>query len=622
MLFMPLRNRSVFFFITTLACAGVPASSATPDVRLLDQPRTLTVDNGVIEMTFAKDGRDAGSIRSLAYRGRELLGNGGRGYVQVAVGERAGSRPVWRISVTRQEPALVEIEVRNTDRACPFDLAAYYVVRAGESGFFHYVSMGHDAARHPGVHVLKQYNLCLRVDPELFTTAAVDPARIAPFPKPAALTREHMVMDATYRLGEGRYYSKYFYSAEMNERHQVHGVMGEDAGLWVIMPSHEHLNGGPERQELTVHQTDSTPVLLRHATAAHYGGGTIRSDSDAGTWSKVSAPCFVYANTAESGQALWHDARRRAEAEVAAWPYRWLDDTRFQLDRGRLHGRLVMGDDDPAADAWVILAEYEERPGPLAWQQQWRGYRFHGRTAGDGGFRIGKIRPGLYDLYAWGAGRTGQFLRREVRISAGETTDLGTLVWPHAFGRKTLWQIGVADRSAEEFALGDDFRRWRLWDTIAAAHPEGVHHVVGRHTWRDFPFQMAVTQRDDRSWRAPTWRIEFEGPVRARGRGLLTLGFAAFESIQPQQGAQLRVDLNGTEIAEIADLEQADAAHRSGIHAAYQEREVRFDASLLREGRNMLTLEMPAPARPATSRQGYPAAALLWDCLRVELEAE
>lgn len=625
-----MRNRVAHIVgITALLCAGgactvrdSPAALPGSTVTVEDRPRSLTVDNGLISVTFDKEGRSAGSVRSLVCRGRELLGNGGQGYLQVALGARAQSRPAWRVRVSRHEPALVEVEVRNTDPACPFDLAAYYVVRAGEPGFHNYLSMGHDAVRHPGVHVLQQYNLCLRVDPELFTIAAVDQARIQPFPPPSALTRDHMVMDATYRLAEGEYYSKYFYSVEMDERHRVHGVMGVDAGLWIIMPSHEHLNGGPERQELTVHQTDSTPVLLHHGTASHYGGGDIRSDSTAGSWSKVSAPCFVYANAAGSRDALWHDAQRRADEEAATWPYPWLDDARFQLERGQLHGRLVMGDDEAASDAWVILAEHEERPGPLAWQQQWRGYRFHGRTAGDGEFRIGKIRPGLYDLHAWVAGRTGQFVRRHVRITAGGTTELGTVAWPRPAGRKLLWQIGVADRSAAEFAFGDDFRRWGLWDTIAAAHPDGVRYVVGEHGCREFPFEMAVTQKNDMSWRVPVWRIEFPGLEAAAGRGLLTLGLAAFESIQPQHGAQLRVDLNDTEIAAIRNLEQAGAAHRSGIHAAYQEREVRFDASLLRQGRNVLTLELPAPARSAGKRLGYPAAAVLWDCLRLELEPD
>ena len=45
----------------------------------------------------------------------------------------------------------------------------------------------------------------------------------------------------------------------MDENHRVHGAMGDGIGAWILMPSHEHLNGGPEHQELTVHQTDTRP---------------------------------------------------------------------------------------------------------------------------------------------------------------------------------------------------------------------------------------------------------------------------------------------------------------------------------------------------------------------------
>jgi rhamnogalacturonan endolyase len=589
-------------------------------VRLTEDARLIMLDNGEISMAVLKEGKDSGAIQSLTYRGHELLGGGGSGYLQVALESQSKSRPQWRARVSRREPTLVEVEIKNVDPQCPFDLASYYIVRAGEPGFFNYLSIGYDAARHPGIHSLAQYNFCLRVDPHIFTVAAVDDERIHEFPKPSALTHEHMVMDATYRLADGNYYSKYFYAAEMNDQHRVHGVMGNQTGLWIIMPSHEHLNGGPEHQELTVHQTDSTPVLLRHATAAHFGAGVLRTDSKNGSWSKVSAPWFVYVNTDSSQSALWQDAQHRAKEEAEKWPYAWLDDRAFQLDRGRTSGRLLFGKDEPSANVWVILAEHEDEPSPLSWQQQWRGYRFHCRTAQDGSFSIPKVRPGIYDLYAWGGDRTGQFVRREVQIVAGKTTELGELLWSRAGGHELVWQLGKADRSAAEFGFAEEFRQWGLWDKIAAAKPEGVHFVIGKHDLRDFPFEMAVTQNDDSSWKSPVWRVAFDYNPSSQGRCMLTLGIAAFESLISQQDPQIQVGINGTPVAAIRDLIQADAAHRSGIHSAYQERIVTFDTSLLHDGTNELTLELPTPSRTVSKRLGYPAAALQWDCLRLEIE--
>ena len=81
-----------------------------------------------------------------------------------------------------------------------------------------------------------QLDYALRLDPQLFTWAAVDDDRIREFPKPSALVAKRMVMDATYPLEDGAIYSKYFYSAAMDENHRVHGAMGDGLGAWVIMP--------------------------------------------------------------------------------------------------------------------------------------------------------------------------------------------------------------------------------------------------------------------------------------------------------------------------------------------------------------------------------------------------
>ncbi|WP_439626001.1 polysaccharide lyase family protein [Gemmata sp.] len=590
------------------------AGGATTPPVFDETPATATVDNGRVRLTFDKA---KGVLRSLVYRERELLGPGG-GYAQIAyTSRRDPSLVAWKFRLVRKGPDLVEVAFENADPRCPFDFAVHHVVRANEPGFHTYLTFGHDAARSPGVFKLAQYNWCLRVDPALFTTAAVDDRRITPFPKAADLTPDRTVMDATYRLPDGTHYSKYFFSAEMDERHTVHGAMSEKLGVWVVMPGHEHLNGGPEHQELTVHQGGASQVLLAHATAAHYGAGVLTSDSKAGSWSKASVPTFTYVNEGRDQAALWADAKARAAAEVARWPNPWLDDARFQLKRGTVTGRLAFDGGAPAAGARLVLADHEDAEPPLAWQQQWRGYRFCGWADRDGRFALPKVRPGRYDLYAWTPGEFGQFVKRDVRITPEGTAALGELTWDRPRGRDLLWQIGTPDRSAAEFGFAEDFRRWGLWDAIAAAHPNGATFVAGKSRDRDWPFQMAVSQNRDLSWHAPAWRVEFDVPAARTGTAVLTLGVAAYEG---KAGPQLRVSLNGAAVGAVDDLVVSGAAHRSGVHAGYQERRVAFDAAKLKAGRNVLTFEMPPPARAAEKRLGAPAAALLWDCLRLEVD--
>jgi rhamnogalacturonan endolyase len=494
-------------------------------------------------------------------------------------------------------------------------LESRYVLRADEPGFYNYIVLGHDAEKHPGIHGMGQLNFCLRVDPKTFTHAAIDDSRITAFPSPESLQQSTVLMDATYRLPSGDVYSKYFCSATMDEKHLVHGALGRDVGIWIIMPSHEHLNGGPQRQELTVHQTDTTPVLLCHYNAGHYGAGGISSNSRDGTWSRASAPWFVYVNEAPGQAMLWQDAKRRAADDRSKWPYAWLDDARFQVRRAGVAGVIRFDGGTPAAGARVILAAHEEQPPAHAWQQQWRGYRFYAWTDEEGRFSIPDVRPGGYDLYAWKPGVLGQFVQRDLRVLADEKPDLGSLVWALPRDRRLLWQIGIPDRSAGEFGMAERFRQWGLWDKIADVWPNPVRFIIGKSSPRDLPFIMAVTQNADLAWRRPSWNFEFEGE-RMTGQGILSLAMAGAEG-----RARFQASLNSETIGLVEGLASDSSIRRSGRHGLYQERQLVFDAARLKEGANLLTLELLPPGRATDHRLGFPGAAVMFDCLRLEVTA-
>jgi rhamnogalacturonan endolyase len=583
-------------FLFCLPLALVVCACHAHAVELIESKTTITLTNRQVAIRFDK--RD-GALRSFAFNGRELLGNGGRGYVQCVTGNK-DDRVRWSYRVVRREAGLVEIAFANINPSFPFELETRYVLRDGDPGFYNYIILGHDAAKHPGAFHMGQLDFCLRADPKIFTTAAVDDERIIPFPKPESLRGAPMLTDATYRLPDGSIYSKYFFSAAMDERHIVHGAAGDGVGLWIAMPSHEHLNGGPEHQELTVHQTDTTPVLLCHYIAGHYGASGIDSSA---TWTKYSAPWFVFANT---GTDLWADAKRRAAQDAAAWPFAWFDGA---TRRGNVTGKITGG-------ARVILASHEEKPSSLGWQQQWQGCRYAAWANADGRFTIRAVRPGVYDLFAWKPGVIGEFVKRGIRVGVGENVALGELAWTLP-RRELLWQIGVPDRSAAEFGYAENFRQWGLWNKI----PNEIKFVVGKNNDRDLPFEMAVSQNADNSWRLPRWQLQFDQRGARTGKAVLSLAFAESEEnlFHTRRGPTVNVALNGAPLAQITDLAYDGAAHRSGVSGLYQLREIEFDAAKLRDGANTLTLELARPRRGVGTTLGIPAAAVMFDCLRLEL---
>ncbi|MEK0447730.1 MAG: hypothetical protein RLZZ399_3051 [Verrucomicrobiota bacterium] len=585
-------------------------------VECVETPKTITLSNERVRLVLNKE---RATLDSLQSEGRELLPGAAAGYVQIAFESNQDRVPVrWEAKRVRREAGLAEIAFVNTSPECPLDFSVHYILRSGDPGFYVYLVWGHDTARVPRKVTLAQYNYALRIHPAVFTTSAVDDERILRFPAAGSLKKSQLVMDATYRLAEGGFYSKYFHAAERDEKHRVHGAMSDDGwGLWVVMPSHEHLNGGPEHQELTVHQAGDSHVLLYHAAAAHYGAGVLRSDPTEASWRKVSAPCFIYLNRGSSHEALWADAKQRAEDEEKQWPYPWLDPEAFAGGRGTVSGRVVsQAGGETVGAARVILAAHEEEHGPLAWQQQWRGYRFSGWAAADGTFQIPKVRPGLYDLFVWQAGKFGWFCKSGVRVEPGRCEDVGELRWDSPKPRQRLWQIGRPDRSGGEFGYAEQFRQWGLWDRIARECPGGVRFEIGKNTERDWPFLMSVTQAADFQWMEPDWQVEFEVSRKCAGKAFLTLGLAGYEG----RRGRLRVFLNGQPVGEVGGLVSDSAAHRSGIHGAYQERELEFEASCLREGKNTLSFRFPTAGSVVPKTLGSPAEAILWDALRLEVQ--
>jgi len=201
------------------------------------------------------------------------------------------------------------------------------------------------------------------------------------------------VQDATTLLEDGTIYTKYDNTAFLADHH-VHGMAGHGLGLWMIFPSNEFVGGGPFKQELTVHK-DNT--LLAMLVGGHFGSGGIQFQTDE-PWSKVYGPMFVYINAAASTDALWEDAKQRAEKEMGLWPYAWMKNSSYPVQRGSVTGHVKLTDGASAKGAWAMLVPPDED-----WTKVIKGYDFWTRVDDQGKFRIEKVRPGRYTLVISGA---------------------------------------------------------------------------------------------------------------------------------------------------------------------------------------------------------------------------
>jgi rhamnogalacturonan endolyase len=291
-----------------------------------------------------------------------------------------------------------------------------------------------------------------------------------------------------------------------------------------------------------------------------------------------------------------------------------------------------------------------------SWIHDARFYQFFNDGTDDGRFTITKVRPGTYTLHAWADGVLGEYAQANVTVEPGKTLDLGKLVWkPVRFGRQ-IWEIGYPDRAADEFFKGDGKNYW-LWGwnlRYALLFPNDLTYTVGKSDWhKDWFFEevphatnLAFVNPDAKDpanqrfgWVKAESLTEYPqtdqvGPWRVYGHGRSTVWTIKFNMSKTSHGvAALRVALagadglrnglavtvNGKSIGAIGDgsnpdnprLLQTNAIRYNTDKGLWQQRTLKFDASLLRAGENEMTFTVPA---------GDLQGGVVWDYLRLELD--
>jgi rhamnogalacturonan endolyase len=205
-------------------------------------------------------------------------------------------------------------------------------------------------------------------------------------------------------------------------------------------------------------------------------------------------------------------------------------------------------------------------------------------------------------------------MKEGVTVAAG-ANDLGTLNWtPITHGEK-LWQIGVPDRSSQEFKDGLNYRHFDNYIRYGTMFPNDVTYIVGQskdsEDWNFAQWGWYVKQ--------PYWSIKFDEPKDLSGRGTLTLAFAAWD--YPRA---LQVILNGQNIGSVSLKKSGMAIYRNGGQDSLRQTVyLTFDASLIKSGTNevRLALDGAIPFNPANARTPQAVGGLMWDALRMEVDA-
>lgn len=659
------------FFAGQNSFAG---EASAPPVRLTETAGTFTLDNGVLRAEIEKRN---GAMSSLLYEGHELLAQNG-GYWS-SVGRGNSRQSGHAASVRLDTPGRVEVSCRSGNVGgmtnAALDVDYIYSLGRGESVIY-VAAVLHHAPGSPGYGTAES-RYCLKLNPDVFNFLSVDADRQRLMP--SGYDWDHgtqMNLKEARRLTtgvhKGEVEHKYDYSAMLEET-PAYGWYGTQShlGLWLINPSQEYIGGGPTKVELTGHldvNPGGTPTLLNMWQGSHYGGTSLAIAPEE-NWTKVIGPFAIYCNARPASTDAWHDALARANTEKKLWPYAWFKNPNYPSvnERGTVRGKITLLDafapKATMSNVWVGVAAPDYHPPvlhfhdgrhfgrtnasstnftnwvnrsgfpPLVdWQRDTKFYQFWTRADADGNFTIRNVRPGRYTLHVFGDGVMGELALTNIFVNPGITTVLGHLFWqPARFGR-TVWQIGIPDRTAREFRHGDHYWQWGLYHEYPREFPHDVDFIVGKSDWhRDWNYvqppkilgasQPVVSEDEDagidntnsvpgdhnhsREVADTTWKIEFALTNQPSGKATLRLAFAG-----AREGCHLAVSINDHSIGDTGLLPSTGVMHRDGIRGYWFERDLTFDAALLQPGNNVFKL--------TSSANGW-TQGVLYDCARLEM---
>ncbi len=625
-----IKQLALTLAVSLVWSALVPnAWSADPPVRLVEDASSFTLANGHVTARIEKQ---AGVLASLKYKDLEMLG-------------KASGRPFgyWShngggaLGTSRESSVVVEPATNGGARAIvscrflyqrggslPADIDLRFALGRGDVGIYVYSIWVHKS-EYPALR-LGEARYTLKLNERLFDYLTIDAQRRKVMPTPADWDKgTPLNMKEVRRMTTGLYAGqpehKYDYSAIQFEtpafgwsstQHRI--------GLWVVNPTIEYLGGGPTKVELTGHldvNTGAAPTLCNYWVGSHYGGSSFLVAAGE-SWSKIVGPMLIYCNSAPGHAEMWKEALARAAMEAEAWPYDWAADAYYlsKTQRGSVTGQITVQDPLVAMDqvntmlvGLTAQGAASERPGNnIDWQKDAESYQFWVRADRTGRFAIPKVRPGTYTLRAIANGVLGEFSLPNVTVASGETQDIGSRTWQPVRDGRQLWEIGIPNRSAEEFRHGDHYWQWGLYLKYPEEFPSDVNFIIGKSDWRK-DWNYCQPPRIEGNRGSPTtWSVTFDLPEALRGKATLRLAFAGSRGRGGIQVAVSEMPAGAT-----GPLPDTGVMHRDGIRGYWFERKVTFDAALLKAGTNVLKLTNPARSW---------GEGVLYDYLRLEVEPD
>ena len=554
--------------------------AADGDLTMSVSGMTTKMSDGTWSITINSNGR----VSSLQRKGTEFLASNGIYFDYTTANGNKGLSPS-KVTVIKQTAEHCEVLYSATSGNTIFEQG--FIMRKGVPGLYTYVIATGTATS--ASEPIKEARVCSRLS-ETMLNGYVDWHMNGRIPSNSEMAtaekEENTIQDATYRMADGSIYTKYNW-ANYVERDTLHGLRDNTYyGLYNIPVSYEWINGGCERQELTVHATSKSPITIQMLQGEHFGGqAMVLNDGE----QKLYGPfliCTTYSKNPVSS------ARNQAVKETEAWPYQWFENKLYPRERGTVKGHLNVTTGQRNDSVRIVLAQ-EKGKDPY---EMTRGYQFWTLTDANGDFTINNVRPGAYNLFAYAkAGEVTDMLEQDdITVDAGDN-DLGTITWTPRKYAEMLWMIGQNDRRSNEFHFSDALRQYGLWNQV----PKSLTFTIGESN-EQTDWYYAQVQKDG------TWTIAFTLDKTYSGKAHLTASLAGCTG----NGSTVTVKANGSQIGTWKPGVNDAATYRSAVNSGrHHLLTLDFDASKLKQGANTIALTMSGNG----SNGGF-----MYDCIKLE----
>lgn len=567
--------------ITAMAIASGMSVAINAEMTATLDGLAAKMSNGIITLNIGKDGR-ANKMYHEANGTENILGSSGIYFDYTADKNRALSP--GKAEVVNLTDDYAEILYTNTSADLRFSQG--YILKKGVSGVYTYVIVN-GTDKSSGVKV-KEARVCTRLASS-FLDGYVDDRMQGRIPSNAEMKiaekEENKIQDATYRMEDGSIYTKYNW-AQFIVNDSVHGLMNGKVGVWNIPCSYEWLNGGPMRQELTVHATSKSPITIQMLQGEHLGGAAQTYEDGE---SQIFGPFFIYVNSGSSTEEMIADAKAEASRQMSQWPFEWFDNTLYPLDRSVVTGHIDVTAGGGNADLQVVLG----KPG-VELIRQGKEYMYWSKTDANGNFSIPNVRKGEYSLYVYATTGTITDELEYTGVTVSDAlTDLGDITWTPTTYKTLLWNIGENNRRADGFMISDDLRAYGLWEKVPANLTFNVETGNPETDWYHAQCHNG------------TWSVKFDLDEVPEGDMHLTASVAGATN-KPT----VAIKVNGSSAGTWSFSSNDAAIYRSATQAGrHWLKTCAFPASMLKKGENTIDLVMSG-----ISKNG----GVMYDCLKLE----